>query len=396
MQMRAKARVVVLGGGYAGMMAAARVARHGNAQVTLVDQRQAFVQRIRLHEALAGTMLPGVAYAPVLGRRGATFVQAQVQGIDPQRQEVSIAVGRSERRLGYDVLIVALGSATTAGIPGVAEGALRLNDAATVARSSAELRALAERGGHCLIVGGGMTAIETASELAERLPTLRVTLATGGVAGADFSAAGRQHLQTGLARLGVQIREGSSVASLEPGQAWLASGEALAFDRCIWACGFAAPTLLAESGLPVDAQGRVWVTTTLQVCDNPTVFVAGDSAAAGDAGQTIRMGCVSAMPLGAHVGENVAALLAGAPQRPFRFGFVGRCVSLGRHDGLFQFTNRFDQPVNRLISGRAGAIVKELICQMTLASVHGELWSGLSLYQWPGGDGWWATPAAAA
>ncbi|HEU5088723.1 MAG TPA: hypothetical protein VFT99_14815, partial [Roseiflexaceae bacterium] len=83
------------------------------AQVTLVDQREGFVQRIRLHEALAGTMLPGIAYGPLLARRGATFVQAQVQGINPQRQEVSTTVGRSERRLGYDVLIITLGSATS-------------------------------------------------------------------------------------------------------------------------------------------------------------------------------------------------------------------------------------------------------------------------------------------
>ncbi len=396
MRTRTMARVLVLGGGYAGMLAAARVARHGNAQITLVDQRPGFVQRIRLHEALAGATPPGLAYGPALARRGGRFVQARVLGIDPARQEVSIAADGAERRLGYDALIVALGSASVSAAPGVAEYALRLNDPAAVAPFGAELRSLAARGGQALIVGGGLTAIETAAELAEQLPGLRVTLAMSGTLGADFSAVGRQYLRDSLTRLGVQIREGSPVAALEPGRAWLASGEALAYDRCVWASGFAAPALLAASGLPVDAQGRAVVSATLQVRGNPTLIVAGDSAAAGDAGRAIRMGCVSAMPLGAHAGENAAALLAGEALRPFQFGFPGRCVSLGRHSGIFQFTDRLDRPVERIISGRAGATVKELICQMTLATVRGELRTALPLYQWRGGGGWWAAAPAAA
>jgi NADH dehydrogenase len=395
MATRTRARVLVLGGGYAGMLAAARVGRLDDVQVTLVDQRPGFVQRIRLHEALAGAAPRGLAYGPALARRGGSFVQAQVLGVDPRRQEVSIAAGGVERRLDYDALIVALGSVTAAAAPGAAEHALRLNDPAAVARSRVELRSLAARGGQALVVGGGLTAVETAAELAEQ-PGLRVALVTGGALGADLSAAGRQHLRASLARLGVQLREGSAVAALEPGRAWLASGEALVFDRCVWAGGFAAPALLAEAGLPVDGQGRALVTATLQVPDNPPIFVAGDSAAAGDAGRSIRMGCVSAMPLGAHAGENVTALLAGGVLRPFPFGFPGRCVSLGRRDGLFQFTDRFDRPVERIISGRAGAVVKELICQMTFATVRGELRTGVSLYQWLGGGGWWAASPAAA
>ena len=136
MRTRTMARVLVLGGGYAGMLAAARVARHGNAQITLVDQRPGFVQRIRLHEALAGATPPGLAYGPALARRGGRFVQARVLGIDPARQEVSIAADGAERRLGYDALIVALGSASVPAAPGVAEYALRLNDPAAKAAAT--------------------------------------------------------------------------------------------------------------------------------------------------------------------------------------------------------------------------------------------------------------------
>lgn len=396
MQNHTAGRVLVLGGGYAGMLAAARAARAGSAQVTLIDQRAGFVQRIRLHEALAGAELAGLAYAPALARRGIGFVRARVAGIDPARQEVRLAGAGAERRLGYDALVVALGSATAATGPGVAEHALRLDDPAAIARSAAELRALAAAGGRALVVGGGLTAIETAAELAAQLPGLRVTLAAPDPLGAGYSPAGARYLEAALRGLGVALQIGARVAALEPGRAWLANGEALAYDRCVWAGGFAAPALLAAAGLPVDGQGRALVTPALHAPGNPTLFVAGDSAAAGDAGRAIRMGCVSALPLGAHAGDNVAAALAGAPLRPFGFGFPGRNVSLGRRDGLIQLTDRRDRPTGRILTGWAGATVKELVCRMTLEAVRGELRTGLPLYQWLGGEGWWAPAAAAA
>lgn len=396
MRMRGSARVLVLGGGYAGMLAAARVARHGAARVTLLDRGAAFVQRIRLHEALAGATLQGLAYGPALARRGVAFVQARIEAIDPARQEVLIVGGGAGQRLGYDRLIVALGSATPASVPGVAEHALRLNDPPSVTRASAELRALAARGGQALVVGGGLTAVETAAELAGQLPGLRVTLAMEGVLGVGFSPEAARYLRASLADLGVTICEGARVTSLEPGCAWLAGGGALVNDRCIWASGFAAPALLAAAGLAVDAQGRALVTPALHVHGNPTLFVAGDSAAAGEAGRSIRMGCVSALPLGAHAGENVAASLGGAALSPFSFGYPGRNVSLGRRNGLVQLTDRLDRPGERILTGRAGATVKELVCRMTLEAVRGELQTGLPLYRWLGGGGWWAAPAAAA
>lgn len=91
MNQRTRPHVVVLGGGYAGLLAAARVARHGVAQVTLVDQRAEFVRRIRLHELLAGSDVTQVAYAPALARRGITFVQSFVEQIDAARQEVQLS-----------------------------------------------------------------------------------------------------------------------------------------------------------------------------------------------------------------------------------------------------------------------------------------------------------------
>lgn len=388
--------VLILGGGYAGMLAAARIARGGRAHVTLVDQREAFVQRIRLHEALAGADVPQLAYGPALARRGVTFLQAHAEGVDIARQEVVLAPPAAPRRLGYDVLLVALGSVTAAGAPGVAEHALRLNDPAQVGHAAAQLRALARSGGRALVVGGGLTAIETAAELGERLPGLPVTLACSGSLGAGYSRAASMHLRATLQRLGVELVEGARVVGLERGRAALEGGAELPFDCAIWSGGFAAPDLLRAAGLAVDGQGRALVTPTLQIPGNPTVFVVGDSAAAGEGGQTIRMGCVSAAPMGAHAGENVASALAGAPLRPFRFGFFMRCVSLGRRDAVIQLTGPNDQPRDRAVTGRGAALIKELVCRAALESVRGELRSGLPLTVWPGGGRWWSEPLLAA
>lgn len=396
MYRRGMAQVLVLGGGYAGMLAAARVARRGNAAVTLIDQRAAFVQRIRLHETLAGAAVPTLAYGPALARRGIRFEQAQVVGIDPARQEVRVAAGGVAQRLGYDYLIVALGSLTTARVPGVADYTLRLDDPRTIGQASGELRRLAASGGRALVVGGGLTGIEAAAELAGQLPGLWVTLAAGESFGQGYSVAAARYLRASLAGLGVQLHEGGRVATLEPKRAWLDNGEPLAYDACIWAGGFAAPALLAEAGLATDTQGRALVTPALHIDGNPTLFVAGDSAAAGDEGHAVRMGCVTALPLGTHAGENVAAALAGSPLRPFSFGFPGRNISLGRRAGLVQFTDRRDRPSARIITGMAAATVKELVCRMTLEAVRGELRTGLPLYHWLGGDGWWAAAAQAA
>lgn len=390
-------RVLILGGGYAGMIAAARIARGRPARVTLLDQRSAFVQRIRLHELLAGARPAGIAYRPALARRGVAFLQGRVEGIDPARQEVTVALeGQRSKRLSYDLLLIALGSATVAGVPGVERHALRLDDPRSIIIASRRMHELAERGGRVLIVGGGLTAIETAAELAAQRSGLRVTLATRGALGVGYSTAAASHLAHSLAGLGVEVVEGISIEGLEAGAAWLADSGRLDYDACVWAGGFAAPGLLAEADMPVDGQGRALVTPTLQVRGHPSIFAAGDSAAAGDGPQTIRMGCVSAEPMGAQAGVNLAAVVAGEQPAPFRFGFFVRCVSLGRRDGLVQFVTAQDQALERVLLGRPAALVKELICRMTLDSLRGELHTGLPLVAWPHSGQWWATAAAAA
>jgi NADH dehydrogenase FAD-containing subunit len=95
------------------------------------------------------------------------------------------------------------------------------------------------------------------------------------------------------------------------------------------------------------------------------------------------MGCVSALPMGAHAGENVACFLRGEEPAPFDMAFQIRCLSLGRKDGLVQFVQGDDTPLEKIWVRRRAALVKELICRMTFFVVHWEMRAGLRLYRWP-------------
>lgn len=366
--MKENHKILILGGGYAGVMAASRLIINGvRAEITLVDARTELVQRIRLHETLAGSTPKTLPYR-LLERRGIRFVQARVESLEPGRRRALARTPGGERlELEYDTLIYALGSRTAAPAPGLA--AVRLNDPAELRQAYEQL----EPGMRVLVVGGGLTGIEAATELAERIPGLKVTLATRGRIADGWSAAATEHFLRRFWELGIELREEVSVETAD------------GFDLCIWAGGFEALPLAREAGLPTDAAGRVRVDDALRVPGHPEIFVAGDAAvAAGAGGWMIRMGCVSALPMGAHVGENVASVLRGRAPKPFPFAIVIRCVSLGRKDGLVQFTAADDAPTGRVWTRRAAAIVKEMICQMTYWVMRGELRLGIRLYRWSG------------
>lgn len=379
-----KERIVILGGGYAGVAVAARVARLGErAAVTLVDDKDSFTQRIRLHETLAGGSPRSMPYTPMLRQRDIRFLQGRAEHIDTDRQRVSIgAAGGSRTTLEYDTLIFALGSTTGAPVHGVAEHTIRLNDPASVRSAAAEIREIASNRGRVLVAGAGLTGIETASELAERYPGLRVTMVASGSLDTGYSPEGARHLKATLNRLGIELLEHRSISAIDNRRAFLEDGSELPFDSCVWAGGFQPPALARESGLSVDAGGQLQVTDALQVVSFPNIFAAGDSAGFHAPWGKVRMGCVSAMPMGSHVGDNIVRLFNGEPLLPFRFGIVIRCISLGRRDGLVQFTRPDDQPIDRTVRGWGAAHVKELICKGTFVVPRLELSTGLRLNHW--------------
>lgn len=242
---------------------------------------------------------------------------------------------------------------------------------------------LAARGrGSIVVVGGGLTGIETATEIAESYRELSVTLVTHGSLGRGWSPAARQHLLATLDRLGVRLRERERVVALE--DAWLATDRGpLSFDLCLWATGFVADALARDSGLSVNDRGQALVDAHLRSLSHREVYVAGDLAAvAADVGPPLPMGCKTAMPTGAHVADNIARRLGGEAEEPISCRVPFFCVSLGRRDALIQFAASDGMPTGRVLTGRRGAWFKELVCRSTITALKLER-LGLAAVQWP-------------
>ncbi|WP_437924168.1 FAD-dependent oxidoreductase [Sorangium sp. So ce291] len=405
-----RARVVVIGGGYAGVAAALRIAgkaarRRVAVSVALVNPSPLFVERIRLHELAAGKAPRRIDLARLLGARGIELVVGHARRIDAAARAVEVelagdgtaAPGSSAaassaagsaaapaRRLDYDALVYAPGSAAAPElVPGGREHAASVADAARARALHERLRA-ARPGSGVVVVGGGLTAIEAAAEIAEAFPALRVALATRGRVGEGLSERGRAYVGQALRELGVAAREGVRATRVDAsgliveaeagGAAATGAAERMAADIVVLAAGFRPAALAGSSGLATVAGGRLVVNRRLRAPEHPEIWGAGDAAAALDAdGAPLRMGCATAMPQAAYAADSIVAALAGdEPPPPFRFAFVIQCISLGRRRGLIQRVDPRDRPLERVLTGRVGAWAKELVCRFTVAAIRSQ------------------------
>ena len=355
--MAANTEVVVIGGGYAGVMAANRLTRRDDVTVTLINARPQFVERIRLHQLVAGSDDAVVTYSKVLARRVRLTVGA-VARIDAATHTLTLEDGGS---IGYDYLIYAAGSSSAGpAVPGAAEHAYPISTLEQAER----LRGAATAGVAVTVVGAGPSGIETAAELAEQ--GRPVTLVCGGVLGPYLHERGRRVVADRLAELGVTVVDGpgSVVTAVTADAVRLADGRELPSPLTIWTAGFGVPDLAARSGLATDATGRLRTDETLTSLDDPHIVAAGDCAA--PSGRPFRMSCQAAGPLGAHAAETVLRRIAGQEPEPVTVGFFGQCISLGRRGGIFQFAHRDDHATKYHLAGRAGAWLKEFVCWGTV------------------------------
>ncbi|MGW0738145.1 NAD(P)/FAD-dependent oxidoreductase [Streptomyces sp. NPDC002851] len=357
-----RADVLVLGAGYGGLVAALRIAPH--ARVTLVDPSDRFTERVRLHELAAGR--PDVTHPlrPLLERAGVAHIAARATGIDPHARVVTTDDGRD---LPYGRLVYALGSRTANSTAPAETAALdsthpRTRTRAYTAESAAELRKRLQDGpGRLTVVGGGLTGVEMAAELAEAHPEWDVRLLSSRL-GESLSAKGRAHVRTTLERLGV------TVSLTEDGRP-VTSPDEVDADVVVWSASMTPNTeLAAAAGLPLDpASGRIPVDATLRTHAYPEIYAVGDAAAVpGPGGRQLRMACATALPTGAHAGASIVASLRGDAARPLRFRYAIQCVSLGRHNGLIQSVRADDTPRELILKGRAAARTKEQVVRSTV------------------------------
>lgn len=358
-----RTEVVVVGGGYAGVMAANRLTRHPDVSVTLVNPRPHFVERIRLHQLVAGTHPAVVPYRAVLAPRVRLVVDTATR-IDAPARAVSLASGGV---LGYDHLVYALGSGSAASaVPGAAEHAFA-NAGYEQAR---RLRTVldARPGAPVTVVGAGPSGLETAAELAGR--GRQVTLVCGDVLGPSLHPRSRALVTERLHRLGVGVLvgPGATVTAVGPDTVELDDGRTVPSAITVWAAGFGVPDLARRSGLSTDGVGRLLTDETLTSVDDVRVVAAGDAAA--PSGVPFRMSCQAAGQLGTQAADTVLRRVAGEEPAPLAVGFAGQCLSLGRHDGFVQLSRSDDTARAGHLGGWAGARVKELVCWGTIEQLR--------------------------
>jgi NADH dehydrogenase len=377
-------KIIILGGGYAGVLMAFRVAGKvgKHADITLIDAKPHFVERIRLHQFATQQEVPQRAYTDLFKGKKIQFVQGWVTAINPNHNTVSMRTVTGESTLSYDYLAYALGSATDkTSVPGVAEYAYTVGAEADATKLRTRLAELSQTGGKVVVVGGGLTGIETVTELAETYPSLNIRLVTRGISGEGLSQKGQNYLHQTMATLGITVEENVSVHRVNATALETTRGP-IPTDLCVWSGPFRVSPLAQQSGIQVNAHGQITVDRSLRSLSHPTIYAVGDAADLSNATTTpIRMACATAMPMGAYAGSHLVATVKHvATPAPFRFAYAGQCISLGRNRALMQIVDQNDNPTDRIITGRMGAFIKEAICRYTVFGIIQERYLPGSLW----------------
>jgi NADH:ubiquinone reductase (H+-translocating) len=345
-------RIVVLGAGFAGLIAAVGAARklaelrinRSDIAVTIVNRDKWHSIRVRNYETdLSDVRVP---LDDVIAPIGADVVIGEVTGINAARREIAIS-GRAP--LSYDRLVMALGSELVRPpIPGLAEHGFDIDTFDAAAKLSEHLAALPSRPASpgrftVLVVGGGLTGVEMATELATRLKDI------AGAASAHVILADRAPrigsnmgdeacavIDEALAALGVETRPGVTIASVDAHRVRLASGATIAAETVIWCAGMRAHPLAASLPGEHDRFGRIAVDRFLRIESAPEIFAAGDAATAlVDGEHASVMSCQHARPMGRIAGHNVVCDLVGAPMIPLEIGYYVTCLDLGTWGAVY-------------------------------------------------------------
>jgi NADH:ubiquinone reductase (H+-translocating) len=371
-------QVVIAGGGFGGFYAARALERllpAQSARVTLVNDANFMLYTPLLPGAAGATLDPRHVVVALRSQlRRTDLVIGEVTGADPAACTLAVQrIDGQQLDLGYDQLIVALGSVSrTLPIPGLAEYAIglkSLSDATTlrnrvlscfdVAESVEDAKMRAEYLGF-VFVGAGYAGVEGLAELqdfAVQAIELYPRCAAQGMRWVLVEARDRimqevpgslsEFAERELRGRGIEVRTDTMLRELDGGAATLSDGETIAARTVVWTAGVKPSPVVARLGLPLDSEGRVVVDRTMRVDDaalpaprsraGARVWAIGDCAAVPDAsrpGQPCPPTAQHAIRQGRLVARNVAATLAGASARPFRYRTKGVVAELGRNKAV--------------------------------------------------------------
>ncbi|WP_405508172.1 FAD-dependent oxidoreductase [Streptomyces cyaneofuscatus] len=359
-------RVVVIGAGYAGAIAAGRLARRVRSEdvaITLVNAEPDFVERVRLHQLAVGQELRPRPFAEMFAGTGVQLRLARVTAVDADRKTVTATDDHATEQLPYDTLVYALGSTwNTHDVPGTAEHAHDIAGRPGALRLRERLATLGA-GQPVVVVGGGLTGLEAATEIAEARPDLDVALAARGALGDWLSPKGRRHLRKVCDRLGITVHEHTTVTAVDADHVTTTAG-GIPASATIWTTGFAVNPIAQATTLKIDTTGRIEVDGTMRSLSHPDVYAIGDAALVmGPNDKPLRMSCASGVPTAWQAADSIASRLTGTKPTTVPLRYFNQCISLGRKDGLIQYVTADDRSRPAALTGRSAALYKELVCK---------------------------------
>src|SRR5215470_1567540 len=359
-------RVLILGGGFGGLLAAQKL-KHAPVQVTLLDRRNFHLFQPLLYQVATGSLSPGDIAAPlrsVLSRqKNSEVLLGEAADIDPDSKRVVLADGKA---LEYDALIVATGSQTSyyghdewrpwAPSLKTVEEATAIRHKLFFAFERAERAETEEEAREWLtfvIVGAGATGMELAGAIAEIAnQTLKhdfrrinpqnariILMEGGGRVLTAFPEPLSQKAERLVTRLGVEVVKGVMVTNVDENGVTYRKGDAT--EHCnaktvVWAGGVTTNTfgrILAErTKAETERSGKIKVTPQLTIPNYPDIYVVGDLAASYDEhGKPLPGVAQVAMQGGVYVAKAIRAKLAGKPeQEPFHYFNKGDLAVIGR------------------------------------------------------------------
>ena len=339
-------------------------------EITLVNRDAFHGIRVRNYEADLSNVR--VALDAVLDPIGVRHVAGNVADIDLVAQEVGITTPQGRNVLPYDRLVIAAGSEVVqAAVPGLADHAFSVDTFDEATRLDRHIAGLGDsRAGAgratVLVVGAGLTGVETACEMPARL-RLALPAGTGSRViladhashiGSTMGDAAIPVIREALDALGIEHRAGVRIVAVDPDGATLDTGERIAAGTIVWTAGMRASALTALFPVERDRLGRLPVDQYLRVEGVPRVFAAGDAARLlVDGVRPSVMSCQHARPMGRFAGHNVVSDLLGQSMLPLRIDWYVTVLDLGPWGALY--THGWDRRIVAL--GPAAKRTKELI-----------------------------------